>query len=179
MIALSADRLLVVPDTNADIFDPLEKALASGTLDPQTLLAGGTPPPCHVGTRNATYFGGDDGGKWWPAQTYGAQFGHHVRTDEDGECAWSIHHTNASCVGNTSCEIPRFIKATSTYMTAMTEDEAPAELSQVEFPTTKPNGPYDVLTTPPVGGCKDTPGPASSKLYCVRSSNPSWVAFRW
>jgi hypothetical protein len=38
---------------------------------------------------------------------------------------------------------------------------------------------YDVLSKPAFGGCQDTPGPASSKLYCVKSTNPSYVAFRW
>ena len=42
-------------------------------------------------------------------------------------------------------------------------------LRDATFPTTRTAGPYDVLTTRPKGGCRDTPGPASPSLFCVRS----------
>jgi hypothetical protein len=166
--------------TNDDIFDPLERALEMGTLDSATILAAGKPPDCHVGIRNATYFGGPDGGAHWPAQSYGAQFGKHVRTEEDGDCVWAITHTNASCKGNMTCEMPRFINAATKPMTPMAEAEVPASLRAAKFPRTPPTGPYDVLSTPSLhGDCRDSPGPASGTLYCVQSTSPSWIAFRW
>jgi hypothetical protein len=140
---------------NSELFAPLEEALskpsraAAGAaggvspLDPAKLLAGGTPPDCHVGIRNATYFGGVDGGSHWPAQSFGAQFGKHVRTDEGGECVWSIKHANASCIGNGSCAMPRYIDAAATpIMAPISEAEAPAALRMASFPnTTAPTGP--------------------------------------
>ena len=53
------------------------------------------------------------------------------------------------------------------------------ELLAASFPSTGSSGPFDVLTRAPKGGCRDSPGPASTKLFCVKSTSPSWVAFRW
>jgi hypothetical protein len=169
--------------TNDEVSVPLEKALASGKLNLAIVLARGAAPDCHVGVRNATYFGGPDGGTHWPAQSFGAQFGQHIRTEEGGDCVWSIEHANTSCVGNMSCMIPRFIDASATpIMKSLAEQDVrvPAALKEdPAFPPTLPVGPYDVLTKAPLGGCRDTPGPASPKLHCVRTTNPSWVAYRW
>jgi hypothetical protein len=42
-------------------------------------------------------------------------------------------------------------------------------------------GPYSALNASagPPGGCRDTPGPASPTVYCIKSQSPTWVAYRW
>jgi hypothetical protein len=73
--------------------------------------------------------------------------------------------------------MPQFIDAAS--MLPIEPDQAPESLRSAVFPETAKTGPYDVLTKAPKGGCRDSPGPASPTLYCVQSTSPSWVAFRW
>lgn len=104
-------------------------------------------------------------------------FGKHVRTVEDGTCTWAVEHLNKSCCGNMDCGMPQYIEANS--MLPIKPEDAPAALQEAEFPETPKTGPYDVLTHAPKGGCRDSPGPASPKLYCVKSTSPSWVGFKW
>ena len=160
--------------SDSELSDPLEKALASGgALDETTILSPGTPTvqmdpnACGVGNSSAYIFGGK------------VLLGQHVRTEENGTCVWSIVHHNKSCCGNMSCGLPQYIDSI-THESIQPKD-APDALRDASFPTTRQSGPYDVLTSKsgPQGGCRDKPGPASSKLYCVQSTSPSWAAFRW
>jgi hypothetical protein len=150
---------------NDDIMAPLEHALGTGTLDPLRLLAHGTPHHCRPGNGSASIVQGK------------AQIGRLFTTNESGECVWSLHHHNTSCCGNMSCGLPQYLASNT--MLPMNESDVPPGLREVQFPTKKATGPYDLLATAPSGGCRDDPGPASATLHCARSSSPSWVAWRW
>jgi len=38
---------------------------------------------------------------------------------------------------------------------------------------------YDALTNAPAGGCRDSPGPADTTLYCAKTIDSTWVGYRW
>jgi hypothetical protein len=168
--------------TNAQVYDPLEAALApvAAPIDPSKLMTGGKATGCGgAGNRSAFVFGGGLGGR----QDGGHEvlFGRHVETIDEadgGTCTWSVEHLNASCCGTMECGMPQYIDANS--MLPIQPEVAPASLQSAVFPETQKTGPYDVLTKAPKGGCRDTPGPAApGTLYCVQSTSPSWVAYRW
>jgi hypothetical protein len=168
--------------TNAQVYDPLEAALApvAAPIDPSKLMTGGKATGCGgAGNRSAFVFGGGLGGR----QDGGHEvlFGRHVETIDEadgGTCTWSVEHLNASCCGTMECGMPQYIDANS--MLPIQPEAAPASLQSAVFPETQETGPYDVLTKAPKGGCRDTPGPAApGTLYCVQSTSPSWVAYRW
>jgi hypothetical protein len=77
-----------------------------------------------------------------------------------------------------SCGLPQYVDG-KTYEPVPLHS-ASQELRDANFPTAGSRGPYDVLTSKgPKGGCRDSPGPATDKVYCVQSVSPSWVAYRW
>merc|ERR1712072_502407 len=41
------------------------------------------------------------------------------------------------------------------------------------------DGAYDALTTSPMGGCRDSPGPADKILYCAKTFEDTWIGYRW
>jgi hypothetical protein len=150
-----------------DIVTPLEKALASGKLDVGSLLAGGQRHPCVAGNTSATT---------GMMNTFGRFF----TSIEDDECVWALRHYNESCCGNmSSCFLPQYLDGDSRL--PIKPEASPASLRAALWPRKPKSGPYDALSnaSAPPGGCRDSPGPAASTLYCVQTTSPTWVAYRW
>ena len=150
-----------------EVFDPLEKALRTGTLDPGAVLSEGTRHPCMTGNQTAITGSDNSWGKFFTSI-------------EDDECVWSVKHFNESCCGTMEkCYMPQFLDGETRL--PLEETQVPQALREAAFPHKPPSGPYSVLNAGagPPGGCRDSPGPASPTLYCVQSQSPTWVAYRW
>ena len=161
---------------DSDIFDPLEAALASGgsTLDPTQLMEGGKPIDCINGSDPATYR--LDGTHAKPGN-YLIKVGELVTsTDSAGNCRWTFAPNATDAPGGSDGSLPEYF---SPQLTPITAEEAPAELVGVQFKVKNDMGPYDGLNNLPVGGCDNAPGPATPKLYCVATTSPSWIAYKW
>jgi hypothetical protein len=149
---------------DSELMDPLEKALATGHLDPSQLLSQGTTRPSCKG-HGAAKFG--DVASW--------------ATDsnvvEHGDCLWALKVANSTCPRDGMCDVPQYYKSGQ----PVEPSQASAALRSARFPT-KPfptNSKYDALTVEPKGGCRDSPGPADTRLYCVKTLDYSWVGYRW
>lgn len=147
----------------SDILDPLENALSSGKLDPSQLLAGGAAPSSCKSSKPA---------KFGNAASWGTS----SLTRESGDCVWSVQVTNSSCPRNGMCELPQYYKK----MKPVDASEVSAKLRNQRFPTApQSDGAYDALTTSPMGGCRDSPGPADKILYCAKTFEDTWIGYRW
>lgn len=142
---------------DADIFGPLEAALAGGSkLDPERLLAGGKMLKCRPGTKDANF--NVEGKK-------SVKLGTLRTTVEDGDCVWATDFTG---------DMPQYFNSN---MEPIPESRAPSELREQEFPAKGHWGPYDAISEPPAGSCMDKP--ADPTLFCFKTQAPSWVAFKW
>ena len=166
---------------NADIYDPLEAALASGgTLDASKLMSGGKPIDCVNGSDPATYR--LDGTHANPGD-YLINVGElHTSTDGAGNCRWTFTPNatddapGAGGGAGADGSLPQYF---SPELQPIPAAKAPAELVSIKFATKKDMGAYDGLTSPPAGGCAAEPGPATPELYCVQTTSPSWIAYKW
>lgn len=141
---------------DADIFEPLEAALQSGSLDPTKLLGGGTRLKCKAATGTARY--NVEGSK-------SVNIGTLRTTVEDGDCVWATDFTG---------DMPQYFNSN---LEPISEASAPAELRQQSFPAKGSWGPYDAISHPPAGSCMGKT--ADPKLYCFQTQSPSWVGFKW
>jgi len=144
---------------NADIFDPLETALQTGSLDTTKLMSGGKRLNCKGGTRDAEYH--VEGSRSVKVATL-------ETTVEDGDCVWSAHTEDSSG------KLPQYF---SSNLKPISEANAPPELRAQSFPAKGAWGPYDAISHPPSGSCMKSP--ADPDLYCIQTQSPSWVAFKW
>jgi hypothetical protein len=148
---------------DSDIMDPLEKALASGKLDPSQLLANGHAPSCKHSQRPASF----GNAATWGTSSVSA---------EHGDCVWSVTVANSSCPANGMCALPEYYQNQK----PVNPSQASAALRSKRFPTEgNPDAAYDALNTSPPGGCRDSPGPAPQTLYCVKTVDSTWLAYRW
>lgn len=150
---------------NSDITEPLEKALASGVLDPTKIMANGVAPTagCEKAERDISF---------GSAATWGTA----KNTLESGDCVWAVKVANSSCPQNGPCNLPRY------YVNKKPVDasKASSSLQKQRFPTKGPTTQaYDALTNAPAGGCRDSPGPADKALYCAKTLDGTWVGYRW
>lgn len=149
---------------DSELFDLLEEALASGSLDATKLLSNGTTRPACTG-------GGD--AKFGSTATW-ATFDNVV---EDGDCLWTMKAANASCPADGLCDVPQYYKDGKPVDPSIASEGLRAARNPTRpFPT---DFAYDALTHAPVGGCRDSPGPADSKLYCTKTLDDTWVGYRW
>merc|ERR1711924_174861 len=141
---------------DADITEPLEKAISTGKLDPSQLLANGRPPTGVCNTIDKPISFGD-------AATWGTASS---TRNEAGDCVWSVKVANSSCPRNGRCDLSQYYKKTS----PVDPSQASAALRNARFPTQEndPEKAYDALTHAPAGGCRDSPGPADETLYCTK-----------
>jgi len=149
---------------DSELMDPLEKALASGHLDASKLLSKGTTRPTCKG-HGAAKFGNVAS---WATDT---------NVIEDGDCLWTLKVANSTCPHDGICDVPQYFKSGQ----PVNPSQASAALRNARFPT-KPfptKSKYDALTVEPKGGCRDSPGPADSKLYCSKTLDDTWVGYRW
>eukprot|EP00211_Chloroparvula_japonica_P004091 CAMPEP_0119122032 /NCGR_PEP_ID=MMETSP1310-20130426/2410_1 /TAXON_ID=464262 /ORGANISM="Genus nov. species nov., Strain RCC2339" /LENGTH=697 /DNA_ID=CAMNT_0007111635 /DNA_START=272 /DNA_END=2362 /DNA_ORIENTATION=+ len=156
----------------SDTYDQVEVVLETGENNDANIMSQGTPEDCTVGDSDAEYLVGD---------SVKVSMGSLSTSKEQGECVWSILPNNLTCRdGYTGdCQLPRYFNAQTRQ--PMDEAQAPQELVSAQFTERKedPSYAYDAYNYEPAGGCRDTPGPASETVYCIETSSPSWVAFRW
>mmetsp|Transcript_36067 Transcript_36067/g.100780 ORF Transcript_36067/g.100780 Transcript_36067/m.100780 type:complete len:171 (+) Transcript_36067:1-513(+) len=76
---------------------------------------------------------------------------------------------------------PQYFRASD--MRAVAESEVPAGLREQKFPTQGTTWglreAYDAQSKKPQGGCLDSPGPADPRMYCVLTSAPTWIGYKW
>eukprot|EP01047_Picozoa_sp_COSAG01_P012343 COSAG01_NODE_554_length_15534_cov_101.167541_4_plen_567_part_00 len=164
--------------SDEDIYDPLEAALTSGSLNASRLMVGGRPIDCKSGAIAATYR--LEGGRGNTPQL--VEVGQLKTTvDAAGNARWSFA-PNATLTPNMDGKLPEFF-GTDAHgrLVPIDAEQAPSALVQQQFAPKKDMGPYDGLSHPPAGGCDSQPGPAEppSTLHCAQTSSPSWIAYRW
>lgn len=148
-----------------ELFEPLEEALATGTLDATKLLFNGSTRPACTGKRDSAHFG--DVATWAT----------HDNIVEDGDCLWTLKAANTSCLADGVCDVPQYYKDG--------QPVDPSRASEALRETRSPTQPipadvaYDALTNAPAGGCRDSPGPADATLYCAKTVDDTWVGYRW
>jgi len=149
---------------DSELFDPLEEALTTGTLDASKLLRNGTTRPACTGHGDAQF---GDVAKW----------GEHSNVVEDGDCLWTLKVANESCPANGICNVPEYYEDGK----PVDRSRASAALRQTRNPTApiRTDLAYDALTQAPAGGCRDSPGPADPTLYCAKTIDDTWVGYRW
>jgi len=149
---------------DSELMDPLEKALSTGRLDPSQLLKDGT-------TRPSCRSHGD--AKFGSVATW-ASYNNVV---ENGDCLCTLDVKNSSCPRNGNCDVPQYYSSGQ----HVDPSQASAALRKARFPTQPfpTNDAYDALSQAPKGGCRDSPGPADSKLYCAKTIDDTWVGYRW
>ena len=169
--------------TDEDIYDPLEAALQSGSLDASQIMAGGTPADMKPGKTDATYR--LDGNH--SIDPYNDAHLIHVgelltTVDADGNARWAFS-PNKTLTPAMDGKLPEYFspydETDGSGLQPISAADAPAELVAHEFPAKADMGAYDGLSHPPVGGCASAPGPADEKLYCAQTTSPSWIAFQW
>ena len=170
--------------TDADIYDPVEAALSSGTLDASKIMVGGTPADMKPGKSDATYrLEGNHSMDPWNA-AHLINVGELITTvDTDGNARWSFA-PNKTLTPAMDGKLPEYFSPfdpddPSTSLQPIAEADAPKELVAQVFPAKKDMGPYDGIGNPPVGGCDSKPGPADDTLYCAQTTSPSWIAYKW
>jgi len=152
---------------DAEVSVPLEQALQTGTLEPEKVMASGSTANCRAGTNSAIFNVEGD--------TH-FQVGTLKTSIEDGDCVWSIKMDNASCSRTSDCSLPQYI---SRKLQPTDASRVTSALRNKGFPRKSGGRAYDALSSPPAGGCMDSPGPALSTLFCVQTRSPSWVAWKW
>ena len=165
----------------SDIIDPLEHALATGHLDPSKVLAGGVPPgqnTLHPSYNMTSMNYGCDHETKDIAFGKEATWGTSKSTYENGDCVMAVKVANSSCPRNGPCDLPRYYdKSTGKPVDA---SKASENLKNARFPMKqRDNQAYDALNNAPVGGCRDSPGPANQKLYCAKTIDGLWLGYRW
>lgn len=152
---------------DADITEPLEKAISSGKLDPYQLLANGRPMAGSCNRVDKPISFGD-------AATWGTSSN---TRDGNGDCVWSVKVANSSCPSNGQCDLPQYYKSKN----PVDPSKASSTLRKARFPTESnpKTAAYDALKTSPAGGCRDSPGPAAQTLYCAKTVDDTWLAYRW
>jgi len=149
---------------DTDIQDPLEEALASGTLDTSKIMANGKAPTnCEKAERDISF---GNAGTWGTAKN----------TLESGDCVWAVKVANESCPLNGKCMLPRYYENKK----PVDASTASSALQKQRFPMKGPTtNAYDALTNAPAGGCRDSPGPSDQALYCANTLDNTWVGYRW
>lgn len=149
---------------DSELLDPLEAALASGTLDSSQLLRDGGERPSCTGSGDAK-FGST------------ANWASYKDEVENGDCLWTLKVANSSCPSDGVCDVPQYYKSGE----PVEPSEASAALRSQRFPTRAfdQSLAYDALSQAPEGGCRDSPGPADGTLYCAKTLDDTWVGYRW
>jgi len=153
-------------DADNDLLEPIEWALSQGGLNTSTVMPRGKRMPCSSATSAANIR--VDGGK-------GVNVGKLETTIEGGDCVWAIDVDNCHD-GDAACDVPQYVSAN---LKPLAPSQASDALRKQDFETKSSWGPWDALSHPPSGGCASSPGPASSIIYCSKTTTGSWLAWRW
>ena len=156
---------------SADVYEPLEAALAAGALNASRVLAGGSPMQCTNGSTAATYrLEGSDAAHLIPVGTL------RTTVNSEGVARWAFE-PDPKITPALDGKLPEYYSAALEPITAA---DAPADLVKARFPSKSDMGAYDGLSHPPSGGCASSPGPADEgHLHCVQTSSPSWIGYKW
>lgn len=101
-------------------------------------------------------------------------------TRSGSECQWQLTVTSNTTCNNTYsgiCEVPQYFSSITGQ--PLFSSEAPPQLQNSKFQEKSGSAEYDIYHYTNDGGCRDFPGPASKDVYCVKTTSPTWLAFRW
>lgn len=156
---------------DADVYDILEAALEAGApVNASQLMGEGQPTQyCNAGVRDARY--NVDGSRSF-------KLGTHMTSREGAECVWSIDiDSNGE---DRPGHVPQYRDADSSDLAPLPESDVNGALREYPWPfPARFSRTYDVLASPPSGGCLTSPGPSDATLYCVRTKSPSVLGYKW